>query len=157
MANENYRQLLQDIHTRRKILGDPEGKHTNVQEFLQYLADNEYSLGWAELGSKELFPYEQRTLTNAVLNLDVEVIANDLPGSKILALGQYLCPCCQAMTKIDLEISGRPCELTVSYLTPNWRSNVQKFIGKNLTLQQMLDFPGIDETARIRQITGELK
>ncbi len=107
MANENYRRLLQDIHAKRIILGDPQGKHTDVKEFLEYLANNEYSLGWAELGNKELFPYEQRTLTSAVLNLDVEVILNDLPGSKISGLKQYLCPCCQAMTKIDFEISGK--------------------------------------------------
>lgn len=61
------------------------------------------------------------------------------------------------MTKIDFEISGKPHELTITYLPPNWRSDVQIFIGKNLTLQQMLDFPGIDETGRIKQVTGELK
>jgi hypothetical protein len=159
MANENYRKLLKDIHARRRILTIPENAENfqTIEEYLEYLADNEYNLGWAELGNKELFPYEKRTLTNAVLNLDIEVIANDLPNSKILALKQYLCPCCQAMTKIDFEISGKPHELTITYLPPNWRSDVQIFIGKNLTLQQMLDFPGIDETGRIKQVTGELK
>ncbi len=79
----------------------------------------------------------------------MEVILNDLPKSKILLLKQYLCPCCQAMTEIHLEISGKPFELTVTYLPPNWRNDVQRYIGKSLTLQQMLDFPGIDTEAKL--------
>lgn len=141
MANENYRRLLQDIHARRKIIRDPQGEHTNVEEFLQYLADNEYSLEWAELGKTELFTYEKRTLTSTVLNLDLEIIL-ELPNSRIKSLKQYLCPCCEAMTEINLEISGRQYDLQIIY---------RGITGKELTLQQMLNFPGIDETAKLEQ------
>ncbi len=152
MANENYRQLLKDIHVVRRIRDIPEvheGKFADIETYLDYLADNEYNLAWVEVRPDKLFPYETRTLVKL---LEENSLNKNFSYFSIQSLKQYLCPCCQAMTRIDLEISGKPFELTVTYLPPNWRSDVQRFIGKNLTLQQMLDFPSVDQSAELKEI-----
>lgn len=138
MANENYTRLLKEVNERRKILRVPKNKFQDIKKYLEYLAENEYALEWAELGKSDLFPYERRTLGSII---EREKISSNFSYFSIESVKQYLCPCCEAMTAINLDISGNLFHVIVSY---------NGIIGKELTLQKMLEFQGIDESAELK-------
>lgn len=72
----------------------------------------------------------------------------------IESLRQYTCPCCQTMTEVDLNVSGNPFTVIISYLPSEGKKDYSPFVGRNITLQKLLEFPGIDRDAKLEVMYG---
>ncbi|MBS3080500.1 hypothetical protein J4221_03440 [Candidatus Pacearchaeota archaeon] len=149
---ENYRKLWQDIHRNRKIKQFDSQESKNIEEHINYLAENQYC-NWAELENLELLPYEKRTLDRVLENEEIE-----RDSVSIVSLKQYLCPCCQPIVDIRLNINHEEHWLQASYHKDSWPRDPitplksgKPFIGKNITYQDILDYPGVDLGAKLRK------
>lgn len=142
--NANYERLVRDIHERRRVVGIPKGQYNNIEDYLSDIIQQPCSMAFAELGTIELFPYEERTLSAL---LEREGILKK--EASIESLRQYTCPCCQTMTEVDLIVSGSPFSVRISYLPSEEKKDYSPFVGRNITLQGLLEFPGIDKKAKL--------
>jgi len=143
---ENYRKLWQEVHRERKIKSFYNQGSKSIEEQISYLADNSYC-NWAELENLQLLPYEERTLNKVLENRSI-----DKNLVSIISLRQFLCFCCQPIVDINLNINKTSYSMYVSYwpravLSP-FKSG-KPFVGRNITFQDIVDFPGIDLTAKL--------
>ncbi|MFH1521716.1 MAG: hypothetical protein ABIF18_02035 [archaeon] len=161
MENGNqYGKFLREIHQNREIVDirvGGENKKYHLSRVRCGTYDNAITF---KMGTKELLPFEQRSLEF--------FLGRDIGEIEVLELGGYTCPvCCPTSTFIKYkdretnEISTLRVDFK-SFESENdpkykkfFKSGVEDnmlLVGKNSTYQMLKDFPG--KSASLEQVTS---